>query len=90
MVFPAFPINAGISGMSYHKIFANVPNYIDLLKNYGYHTYAIMDGWSTKMGFSSFFENEDYEYDRTKTSLFDGLGEKIRSSSSLTGLKEIK
>ena len=28
-----FPINAGISGMSYHKIFANVPNYIDLLKN---------------------------------------------------------
>lgn len=83
-----FPINAGISGMSYHKIFANVPNYIDLLKNYGYHTYAIMDGWSTKMGFSSFFENEDYEYDRTKTSLFDGLGEKILGKFESDEFKE--
>ena len=26
-----FPIDAGISGMSYHKIFSKVPNYIGLL-----------------------------------------------------------
>ena len=74
-----FPINAGISGMNYHKIFSKVPNYISLLQHYGYHTYATMDTWSTKLGFSSFFENDDQEYDRTKTNLFDGLGEKILS-----------
>ena len=47
-----------------------------------------MDGWATKMGFSSFFENEDYEYDRTKTSLFDGLGEKILSKFESDEFKE--
>ena len=28
-----FPINAGIAGMNYHKIFSKVPNYITQLKN---------------------------------------------------------
>jgi arylsulfatase A-like enzyme len=83
-----FPINAGISGMSYHKIFSKVPNYIGLLQNYGYHTYATMDTSSTKLEFSSFFENDDQEYDRTKTTLFNGLGEKILKQFDSIEFKE--
>ena len=83
-----FPINAGISGMNYHKIFSKVPNYINLLHDFGYHTYATMDTSSTKLEFSSFFENDDQEYDRTKMNLFDGLGEKILHKFEAAELKE--
>jgi arylsulfatase A-like enzyme len=72
-----FPIDAGISGMTYHKIFSKVPNFITLLEKNGYHTYATMDKWSTKIGFSSFFKDGLYEYDRTKMNLFDGLDKEI-------------
>jgi len=83
-----FPINAGISGMSYHKIFSKVPNYITLLQNNGYQTYATMDQWSTKMGFSALFENNVQEYDRTKTNLFDGLDKEILDRFESGLLKE--
>jgi arylsulfatase A-like enzyme len=81
-----YPINAGISGMNYHKIFSRVPNYINQLKNNGYHIYSLVDSWSIKLGLAD-FENEDNEYDRTNFNLFNGLGDRILNkleSKSLT------
>ena len=84
-----FPIDAGISGMTYHKIFSKVPNFITLLEKNGYHTYATMDKWSTKIGFSSFFKDGLYEYDRTKMNLFDGLDKEILETPTLLDLANI-
>ena len=72
-----YPVNAGLTGMNYHKIFSKNQNFISLLQENGYHTYTTMDNSFQNLGFSSFFENEDQGYDRTKTNLFDGLYEKI-------------
>jgi len=72
-----YPVNAGLTGMNYHKIFSKNKNFISLLQENGYHTYTTMDNSFQNLGFSSFFENEDQGYDRTKTNLFDGLDKKI-------------
>lgn len=72
-----YPINAGMDGMSYHKIFSNSPNFLNLLQKNGYHTYATMDSGLIELGFDANFENDDQGYDRTSTNLFEGLKEKI-------------
>lgn len=72
-----YPYNAGRKGVSYHKLFSKVPNYVTQLKNHGYHTYATIDSDLLKFGFSDYFENDDMGYDRTSTGLFEGLEEKI-------------
>jgi len=72
-----YPYNAGKKGVSYHKLFSKVPNYITHLKNSGYSTYATMDSNFLKLGFSEYFENNDLGYDRTTTGLFEGLEEQI-------------
>lgn len=85
-----FPINAGISGVGYHKIFSKVPNYITYLKTEGYHTYSLIasDEFEKISGFSDFFENEDKSFDRTKTGLFFGLGSKILLNFENQKMKE--
>ena len=82
-----YPINAGISGMSYHKIFSKVPNYVNQLKNYGYHAYSLVDTWSIKLGLTD-FENDDKEYDRTNLNLFNGLGNRILNKLESNSLIE--
>lgn len=72
-----YPVNAGKKGVSYHKLFSKVPNYITHLKKHGYHTLATMDSNLLKFGFSEYFENTDLGYDRTTTGLFEGLEEQI-------------
>ena len=72
-----YPVNAGKKGVSYHKLFSKVPNYITHLKKYGYHTIATMDSNFLKFGFSEYFDNTDLGYDRTTTGLFEGLEEQI-------------
>jgi len=83
-----YPINAGLTGMNYHKIFSTNQNYISLLQDAGYHTYTTMDNSFQNLGFSSFFENEDQGYDRTTTSLFEGLDQKIIDKITSGNLKE--
>lgn len=68
-----YPINAGLTGMNYHKIFSKTPNFISILKENGYHTYTTMDNSLQNLGFSSYFENIDQGYDRVKINLFEGL-----------------
>ena len=72
-----YPINSGIEGMSYHKLFSNTPNLITKLQSNGYHCYATIDSGMTEIGFNAKFENNDVGYDRTTTNLFEGLEEKI-------------
>ena len=83
-----YPINAGLTGMNYHKIFSTNKNYISLLQDSGYHTYTTMDNSFQNLGFSSFFENEDQGYDRTTTNLFEGLDQKILYKITSGNLKE--
>ncbi len=71
-----YPIDAGVKGTDYHKIYSKVTNYVDFFKENGYHTYATMEESFAKLGFAKHFENEDQAYPRTMQ-LFDGLGEKI-------------
>jgi arylsulfatase A-like enzyme len=82
-----YPINAGISGMSYHKIFSKIPNYINQLKNSGYHAYSLVDTWSIKLGLAD-FENEDKDYDRATLNLFNGLGNRILDKLESNSLME--
>ncbi|MCV0430390.1 sulfatase-like hydrolase/transferase [Nitrosopumilus sp.] len=72
-----YPINAGKDGMSYHKIFSDSSNFITILQNNGYHTFATMDSGLTEIGFDVNFENEDKGYDRTSTNLHEGLDKQI-------------
>lgn len=74
-----YPINAGIDGMSYHKIYSKYPNYLTKLKENGYHIYGITESSMLKLGVLPEFENSDCGYDRTSLNLFNGLGEKIIS-----------
>lgn len=72
-----YPLNASQSGKSYYKIYQNFPNLINILTKFGYHTYCTMESALSKFGYSSNFENEDPDYDRTSIGLFSGLGEII-------------
>lgn len=83
-----YPLNAGILGMDYHKIFSSVPNYLTKLKDYGYHNFCTIDSTFTKLGFSEFFENIDQGYDRTKINLFNGLDQKILDKLKSLQMKE--
>jgi len=83
-----YPINAGVEGMSYHKIFSIVPNFINYLHENNYHTYAIIESALIELGFGAYFENNDKGYDRTKTNLFQGLGQKILKKIESDNLKE--
>jgi arylsulfatase A-like enzyme len=74
-----YPINAGIDGMSYHKIYSKYPNYLTKLKENGYHIYGTTESSMLKLGILPEFENGDCGYDRTTLNLFNGLGEKIAS-----------
>lgn len=83
-----YPINAGLTGMNYHKIFSKNPNFISLLKENGYHTYTTMDNSFQNLGFSSYFENDDQGYDRVKINLFEGLDKIIIDKIKSGELKE--
>ena len=84
-----YPINAGIVGINYHKIFSKNPNFISALKNSGYHTYGIMDSsffdQEKGIGLANYFENDDQGYERNIENLFSGLDTKI-----LNNLQKLK
>ncbi|MBS83524.1 MAG: hypothetical protein CMD65_05245 [Gammaproteobacteria bacterium] len=85
-----FPIDAGNSGMDYHKIFSKIPNYISYLKNQGYHSYSLIasDEFENITDFSNFFENDEKSFDRAKTGLFFGLDSKILSNFEKEKMEE--
>lgn len=83
-----YPINAGVAGMSYHKIFSDVPNFLTKLKKFGYHVFCTMDSAFIELGFSKFFENKDQGYDRKSINLFNGLSETIISKIDSNQLEE--
>ena len=83
-----YPINAGLTGMNYHKIFSKNQNFISLLQDNGYHTYTTMDNSFQNLGFSSYFENQDQGYDRAEINLFEGLDKKIINKIKSGKLKE--
>jgi arylsulfatase A-like enzyme len=83
-----YPINAGIHGMTYHKIFSENTNFITHLQKNGYHTYATMDSGLVELGFNVHFENDDQGYDRTSTNLYEGLEETILKKIKMESLTQ--
>jgi len=83
-----YPINAGINGMTYHKIFSDNTNFITHLQKNGYHTYATMDSGLVELGFDVHFENDDQGYDRTSTNLHEGLAETILKKIKIESLTQ--
>lgn len=86
----AFKTGLGVNGKHYSKLHSNVTNYINILKNYGYHAYATVPKVLGARSLYSDFENEDKTYDiiPTYTRLSEGLGQKILEMLESGNMKE--
>jgi|APSaa5957512535_1039671.scaffolds.fasta_scaffold23559_2 arylsulfatase A-like enzyme len=71
-----YPFDAGLKAQSYQKLYSNNSNYVEFLKQNGYHAYTTMAESVAELGFSKLFDNVDQTYPNSLR-LFDGLGEKI-------------
>jgi arylsulfatase A-like enzyme len=71
-----YPFDAGLKAQSYQKLYSKQTNYVEFLKQNGYHAYTTMAESVSELGFSKLFDNIDQSYPNSLR-LFDGLGEKI-------------
>ena len=72
----SYPINAGLKGERYQKLYSEKDNYVEFLKRQGYNAYGTIAESVAELGFSQLFENNDQTYPNSLR-LFDGLGDKI-------------
>jgi len=73
-----YPFDAGLKAQNYQKLYSKQTNYIEFLKQNGYHAYTTMAESVSELGFSKLFDNTDQSYPNSLR-LFDGLGKKIIS-----------
>jgi len=81
-----YPFRTGMGGKTYHKLNQDIPNYIRLLKEYGYNTYSTAPSIASDFGLTFDFENKDTTYDNYY-SLFGGLGQEILKKFNSNYLK---
>ena len=73
-----FPFGCGKSKESYYKIYSKSTSYLTLLKDNGYHAYAIMHSSLGDQGLYEPFENTDLSHKESEN-IHNGLGERILS-----------
>lgn len=73
-----FPFRIGMSDEKYEKLDSQIPNFINLMKKYGYTTYMSSYNINKILNLSVDFDlNFNLKNYRNYPSLFDGYGEKI-------------
>ena len=72
----SYPVNAGLKGQVFQKLYSEKDNYVEFLKKQGYNAYGTIAESVAELGFSQLFENNDQTYPNSLR-LFDGLGDKI-------------
>ena len=70
------PFNIGMSGENFTKLSPDITNYVKILKDNGYHTYATAPEIASNFGLTYDFENKGSTY-KNYFGLFAGLGEQI-------------
>lgn len=73
-----FPFGCGESKESYYKIYSKNTSYLTILKQHGYHAYAIMHSSLGDQGLYEPFENHDIAHQESEN-IHNGLGERILS-----------
>lgn len=73
-----FPFGCGESKESYYKIYSKNKSYLTILKEHGYHAYAIMHSSLGDQGLYEPFENHDIGHQESEN-IHNGLGERILS-----------
>jgi len=81
------PFNTGMSGKKYKKFQAPNLGYIDILKNFNYHTYTSTSQIAEIFGLTKNFEHVE-KSDSDLSELFQGLGDQIISNFKLNKLVE--
>jgi len=71
-----YPFKIGLGEKNFQKLPPSVNNFMKILKNNGYNTFATAPKVATDFGLTCDFENPDKDYDNY-FSLFAGLGDKI-------------
>ncbi len=71
-----FPNNIGLSVEKFEQLNLDSHNYLQILKENGYDTFATMPEIASDFGLTCDFKNDDSSYDNY-FGLFDGLGDKI-------------
>ena len=71
-----YPFKIGLGEKNFQKLDPSVNNFIKILKNNGYSTFATAPKVATDFGLTCDFENPDKDYENY-FSLFAGLGDKI-------------
>ena len=82
-----YPFKTGLNNIELSKLSPDVTSYIKILKDNGYHPYAIMPKVSSLFGVTKDFENEDLNYESDER-IYNGLGQKILNKIQLKELKE--
>jgi len=82
-----FPFGTGESKDVYYKIYSKNTSYLTVLKNNGYHAYAILEIALKDQGFFEPFENDDIAHEFS-LNLYNGLGEKIIKKLEPNVMKE--
>ncbi len=71
-----YPFKIGMGTNVYHKLNPKIRNYIKILKDNGYHTFATVPNIASDFGLVCDFENNDSSYNNY-FSLFGGLGDQV-------------
>ncbi len=80
-----YPFKTGMGTKGYHKLNPKIQNYIKILKENNYHTYATAPDIASDFGLVCDFENVDSSYNNY-FSLFAGLGDQIINKISSNSL----
>lgn len=82
-----YPFGCGTTKDNYDRIYSKSSSQLTILKEFGYHLYAILEESVCVWGMKEPFENNDVEFG-AKTNLYNGLGEKILNKFEKKILKE--
>ena len=80
----------GLHGHKFSKLHPNATSFIKILKNFGYHAYAIVPDLLEMDSLYCDFENNDKDYSLkpTFTRLYDGLDDRILNKLEPKSMKE--